>query len=158
VGLFYGASAPITGRYYPIRPFTHKLELLIVFIGAIMNTNLKQLWQDRHRGRLHDPSSWDQCEKISLTYVSSSAGATGWTQLARFCALFPASQHPFSAEQLTRYNNQYEVINCMVDESTGTVTEEIVLSALHQDRLDYLLPGVEAQHVTYVLPFVCNAS
>ncbi|PJF17061.1 Protein BREAST CANCER SUSCEPTIBILITY 1-like protein [Paramicrosporidium saccamoebae] len=120
---------------------------LIVFIGAIMNTNLKQLWQDRHRGRLHDPSSWDQGETVSLTYVSSSAGATGWAQLARFCALFPATQHPFSTDQLTRYNNQYEVISCMVDEGMGTVTEEIVISALHQERLDYLVPGVEAQHI-----------
>lgn len=121
------------------------------------NDELKKVWQGHHRGMLHEVASWSSWEGISLTYVPTSAGFTGASQLHRLCALFPSHQHPFHPTNLTRFNNQYEVISCVVDEEGRTITEEIVLSALHQYRLDYILPAVDAQHSKFSMPFVIVA-
>lgn len=126
--------------------------------------DLQKIWQGTHRGALHSISSWNLESKsiedgsgnreASITYVPTSSGATGQSQLKDFCELFPTEKHPFSPSQLTRFNNQYQVISCAVDSQRRIVTEEIVLSALHQDRLDYILPGLEATQLTFALPFV----
>ncbi len=49
------------------------------------------------------------------------------------------------------------MVACTADERERTITEEIVVSALHQDRLDYLMPGLTATHITFALPFVLYA-
>lgn len=117
---------------------------------------LVKRWQESHRGHLHDPACWTGRAGLepSLTYVPTGAGFTGHPQLQRFIALFPASGHPLAPEQLTRYNNDYRVINCTADESQGVVTEELVISSLHNSRCDYMMPGVEATNLTYVASIV----
>lgn len=118
------------------------------------SNSLNSLWAS-HRSRFHSPSVWNAANPaISLTYVSTGAGFTGPAQLQRFCALFPAESHPFSVEQVTRYNNHYQTVSVVVDEQQRVVTEEIVISTLHLERLDYLLPGVEATHRSFASPFV----
>lgn len=121
-----------------------------------MNHQLTKRWQESHRGRLHDPASWASCPDAvpSLTYIPTGAGFTGLPQLQRFTALFPAPSHPLAPEQLTRYNNDYRVVRCTVDEQQAVVTEELVISALHHARCDYIMPGVEATNLTYVASIV----
>lgn len=130
--------------------------------------DLQRLWQEVHRGRLHCLDSWRVVAaaaaeddgavqaggRPSLTYVPSGAGATGAAQLQRFIDLFPAEQHPLHADQIRRYSNQHHVVSCTVAEGARTVVEEMVVSLLHQQRWDYLMPGVEATQATFAVPFV----
>lgn len=137
----------------------------------MMGGDLQKLWQEVHRGRLHCLDSWRvtnaeaeataaEAETISissrpsLTYVPSGAGATGTAQLKRFISLFPSEQHPFHADQIRRYSNQHHVVSCTAAAETRTVVEELVVSLLHQQRWDYLMPGVEATQTTFAVPFV----
>lgn len=116
--------------------------------------DLHALWSS-HRGLLHSPSAWNLANPaVSLTYVPTGAGFTGPAQLQRFCALFPPEHHPFHADQIFRYNNQCQTVGCAVDEQQRVLTEEIVLSSLHLERLDYLMPGVEATRRAFASPFV----
>lgn len=114
-------------------------------------------WQSVHRGSLHEEASWSQINEVSLTYVPTGAGFTGHTQLTRFQGLFPSSQHPLSTDQAKRFNNDYHIISCSCDEGRKLVTEEIIISALHNTRLDYMIPGVEATNITYTLSMVVVA-
>ena len=120
---------------------------------------LREKWQNTHRGRLHDASSWSiQNVQPSLTYASTGAGFTGAVQMNRFINLFPSTHHPLALGQLTRYNNEYHVISCSIDEQRRSVTEELVISALHDHRLDYLMPCMEPTNLTYVLSIVTNTT
>lgn len=128
---------------------------------------LQQLWQGSHRGQLHSLQSWSlesakETQGLrntpSITYVSSGAGATGAVQLQRFFALFPAELHPLSHGQVHRFNNDHKVVSCSVDPNSRTVTEELVISALHHQRWDYLVPGLEATQTTFALPIVSAAA
>lgn len=127
------------------------------------HSRLQQLWQGGHRGQLHSLQCWNleaaqetqgPRNTPSITYVSSGAGATGIAQLQRFFALFPAELHPFSHGQIDRFNNHHQVVSCSVDPSKRTVTEEIVVSLLHHQRWDYLVPGLEATQMTFAVPMV----
>jgi hypothetical protein len=123
-----------------------------------MERDLLTIWRT-HRGQLHNPAVWsikDGDDKISLTYVPTGAGFTGVNQLYRFATLYPAEQHPFA--NLTRFNNAFEIVSSSIDIERRIVTEEIVISSLHQYRLDYLMPGLASTHLTFALPVIIVAA
>jgi len=134
----------------------------------IENTEeLKNLWQSQHRGNLHNLDSWKiegnrveaDDERVlsshqtpSITYAGSGAAASGHDQLKSFFEIYPASKHTFNGSQLSRFNNEFKSLSCSVDQRR--VTEELLVSALHYERMDWLVPGLGATNRTFTITFV----
>ena len=123
-----------------------------------MNTTLHSQWP-HHRSNLHNPQIWhipkdnpSSQSSPSITYVPTSAGATGPAQLSQFFTLHPHHHHPLNNVNLTRFNNQFESVSLTVGDRA--VVEEIVVSVLHQEQWDYMLPGVPPTNHTFTLPIV----
>lgn len=96
------------------------------------------------RSNLHDPSSWSNEQSISLTYVPTLAGFSGPAQLTQFCSVCdPTVSHPFHPTTAGRFNNRQQRLSIAIDKERGMICEELVMSFLHNERLDWLLPAAE---------------
>lgn len=107
------------------------------------------------RNNLHDPSSWSDAMNSSLTYVPTLSGFTGPAQRDQFCALHgPSTKHPFHPTTSGRFNNQLKRVSISVDKERRMVTEELAMAMLHNERIDWLLPGCEETRKVLHIHFV----
>lgn len=96
------------------------------------------------RSNLHDPTSWCNQPDISLTYVPTLSGFSGPAQRDHYCGVNgPAARHPFHPSTSNRFNNRLQRISIHIDQQRAMITEELTLSVLHAERMDWLLPGQE---------------
>lgn len=101
-------------------------------------TGLSELWETKHRGELHSPSSWASNGSVCLTYVPTCAGFSGTEQLASFSAAWPASRYPLSASQIGRFDNGITRVSCK--EFGRCVVDEAVVSIFHHEAMAWFIP------------------
>lgn len=116
-----------------------------------MSNLLKNLWQNRLRCDLHNPSNWKESSSVKLVHVPTGSGFYGDEQMKTFFSYPGNACKIFTSDDI-------QSVNFSCDDESGSIFDEFVLNWTQKtSRMEWMLPGNDIPLQKYQISFVISA-